>query len=323
MGASEAAALRAVHPQPRVADPARPLAALGALRAAQRRREPVVIAYPTDGTVRSPTALLVLAAAAVAGRSRVRWHLHEYSIFSELRIVLDVLLLVSGGVVVVSTPSEAAAVRRARRGWVGRRCRVHALPPANGTPFGAPPDTGPVQPPVVGVFGTARADKALSCVEAALRALPGDLRRLETIGSGWDEVAWPADISTTFALSHRGRVPADELAGAMARWTLALAPFADGATDGRMSLRTPLACGVPTFTAVTRDDDLTLRPSHLLLDPTTAGAAALATGPEQRRAGAEDVARFERRVVAALSAALWGEGATATATASSTAGGPR
>jgi len=267
--------------------------------------------------VRSASALLVFAAAAMVGRRRVRWHLHEYSIFSELRIVLDVLLLVSGGVVVVSTPSEAAAVRRARRGWVGRRCRVHALPPANGTPFGAPPEARPAEPPVVGVFGTARADKALTRVEVALRALPGGLRRLETIGSGWDEVAWPADISTCFELSHRGRLAADELPGAMARWTLALAPFADGATDGRMSLRTPLACGVPTFTAVTRDDDLTLRPSHLLLDPATAGAAALATGPEQRRTGAEDMARFERRVVAALSVVLWDEGAT------STAGGPR
>lgn len=318
MGASEAAALRAVHPRPRVADPARPGAALRALQAARRRREPVVIAYPTRSTVRSASALLVFAAAAaLAGRRRVRWHLHEYSIFSELRIVLDVLLLVSGGVVVVSTPSEAAAVRRARRGWVGRRCRVHAVPPANGTPFGATPEAGRAEPPVVGVFGTARADKALTCIEAALRELPRDLCRLETIGSGWDEVVWPADISTCFELSHRGRVAVDELAGAIARWTLALAPFADGATDGRMSLRTPLACGVPTFTAVTRDDDLTLRPSHLLLDPATAGAAALAAGPEQRRTGAEEVARFERRVVAALSVGLWDEGAT------STAGGPR
>lgn len=326
VGASEAAALVAVDPRPHAVDPRRVGASRRALLRARRQRQVVVVTYPTRSTVRSVAATATLVLASVLARGRIRWHLHEYAIFGERRALIDLLLVVGGGRVVVSTRTEADALGRSRGGRVARRVDVRIIPPANGTPAGdvAPPDppapassSAPAEPPIVGLFGTARADKGLAVVADALRALAGTGVQVETVGSGWEEAPWPPGILDDHDIRHHGRLPTARLASVMTRWTLALAPFADGATDGRMSLRTPLACGVPTFTAVRRDDDLTLRPSHLLLDPATAGAAALAAGPEQRRTGAEEVARFERRVVAALSVGLWDEGATATA------GGPR
>jgi glycosyltransferase involved in cell wall biosynthesis len=299
VGASEAAALEAVTPRPATADPRRPVAAL---RAVLRARGPVVVAYPTRSTVSSLRATATLALAAVLARGRLRWHLHEYAVFDGRRALLDLLLVVGGGRVVVSTETEADTVRRSRGGRIAHRVSVRVLPPANGTaprPAGDEP-APPAEPPVVGLFGRARADKGLDVAVTALRSLPGDGGiRVETVGEGWDEAPWPAG---TPEIAHHGRVPTADLAPLISRWTLAIAPFADGATDGRMSLRTPLACGVPTLTTVTRPSDLTLRPPHLLLDPTVALAAA---GTADRAAGAAAVARFEADTVARLAAELW------------------
>jgi hypothetical protein len=307
VGASEAAALEAVDPRPATVDPRRVGASVRAVVRARRAGRPVVVAYPTRSTVGSRRATATLALAAVAGRGRLRWHLHEYTIFGGRRALLDLLLVIGGGRVVVSTESEADALRRSRGGRVARRVAVRVLPPANGTSLRAV-EGPPADPPVVGLFGTARADKGLDVAVTALRALhdaaPAGALRVETVGEGWDEAPWPADVAA-LPLTHHGRVPTPELAPLLSRWSLAIAPFAAGATDGRMSLRTPLTCGVPTLTTLDRPADLTLRPSHLLLDPVTAGARALATGPAERVAGAAGVARFEADAVRRLADALW------------------
>ncbi len=298
VGASEAAALHAVDPRPETVDPRRVGATVRATRRARDRGAPIVVAYPTRSTVRSLRSTVALALVALLGRGRLRWHLHEYSIFGERRALLDLLLVVGGGRVVVSTGTEADAVRRSRGGRVARRIDLRVLPPANGTPLRAA-EQAPADPPVVGLFGTARDDKGVAAAVAALRGR-ADVR-VETVGEGWSDQRWPG--ATT--VRHHGRVATAELAPLLGRWTLAVAPFAEGATDGRMSLRTPLACGVPTLTTVARPDDLTLRPPHLLLDPATAVADALTTTPEDRAEGAAAVARFEADVVARLAEELW------------------
>jgi hypothetical protein len=297
VGASEAAALDAVDPRPTTVDPRRIGATVRAALRARRAERPIVVAYPTRSTVRSLRATVALGLVALLGRGRLRWHLHEYAIFGERRALLDLLLVVGGGRVVVSTGTEADAVRRSRRGRIARRVDVRVLPPANGTPLrGA--EQAPAHPAVVGLFGTARDDKGVATAVAALQGRAGI--RVETVGEGWSDQRWPGATAT-----HHGRVPTADLAPLLGRWTLAVAPFAEGATDGRMSLRTPLACGVPTLTTVARPDDLTLRPPHLLLDPATAVADALAVTPEARAEGAAAVARFEADVVARLAEELW------------------
>ena len=301
VGASEAAALATVDPRPATVDPRRVGATVRAVLRARRAGGAVVVAYPTRSTVRSPRATASLALVAVLGRGRLRWHLHEYAVFRGRRALLDLLLAVGGGRVVVSTETEADALRRSRDGRIARRVAVRVLPPANGTPLGAL-DAPPADPPVVGLFGTARSDKGLDVAAAALQALPPGTARVETVGEGWDRAPWP---DGTPEITHRGRVPTPDLAPLLSRWALAIAPFAEGATDGRMSLRTPLACGVPTLTTVARPADLTLRPPHLLLDPTTAVAEALATDGRARAEGAVAVARFEAETVQKLKDALW------------------
>lgn len=310
VGASEAAARRPVALAVVAVDPTRVRAARDRLRDARREGRPVVVTFPTRSTVRSPRALAVMATAA--GAADVRWHLHEYSIFGERRVVLDSLLRRSRGTVVVSTEGEADALRAARGGRVAARCRIEVVPPANGTPALAAP-VAPADPPVVGVFGTARADKGPAFLVDALRALPAAFATVETVGRGWDAVPWPDDVRARFALRHHGWQEAGAAAAVMGPWTLAVAPFVGGATDGRMSLRTPLALGVPTLTHVERPADLTLRPRHLLLDPATAGPAALGCDRAARRAGADEVARFEADAVAALGRVLWPEAVAAAA----------
>jgi len=300
VGASEAAALAAVDPRPATVDPRHVGATVRALHRARRGDAPVVVAYPTRSTVSSVAATIGLALTAVLGRRRLRWHLHEYAIFGGRRALLDLLLVVGGGRVVVSTTTEAEALRRSRGGRVARRVDVRVVPPANGTPLPAAEDP-PADPPVVGLFGTARDDKGLGVAVEALASVPDGVR-IETVGEGWDRAGWPGHLPP---VAHHGRVPTADLGRIVSRWSLAIAPFAQGATDGRMSLRTPLACGVPTLTTVARPADLTLRPVHLLLDPATAVPRGLATDAGTRAQGAAEVLGFEARTVQDLREALW------------------
>jgi hypothetical protein len=99
---------------------------------------------------------------------------------------------------------------------------------------------------------------------------------------------------------RHGHVPAAELPRVFAGWGLAVAPFWEGAHDGRLSLRTPLAHGVPTLTRPGSEGALTLRPPHLLFDPTD-----VPDFDDQARAqGAAAVAEFEAEVTERLLRAL-------------------
>jgi hypothetical protein len=289
-------------------------AAIGAWRFAQRARQAAraggicVAVYPTRSTVyRWSLPLRLLTLWWTFGRGRLRLHLHE---FQHLRRMLRwpvAALLPLTHRVVVSSDSERRAVAAAWRGAVGRWCEVVVAPPTNGT---AAPE-GPALRPVsrsgtVGVFGMRRDDKPLPWLVGALGALDPSFRRLELAGGGWEGQPWPPSIRARFDVRALGHVDPEHLAAVFAGWDLALAPFSWPAHDGRMSLRTPLAYGVPTLTVGPPGPDLTLRPRHLALtppsDPTAAALELLSVDAE---AGAEEVAAFERHAAQRLLAALF------------------
>lgn len=299
VGSSEAAWC-ARHPEIAVVDPLDTGAALRHLWRVRRSARAVIVAHPTCSTVKAPAAYAVHLAAAAIFRRRVRWHLHEYAVFREIRWVLDALLWLSGGCVVVSTATDAAAVRPAVR----RRCDVRVVPPANGSSLSACPPAVLADPPVVGVFGRARTDKGMGLLLGWLEQLPEPFAVLETVGDGWESMPWTGAVSERYTVRHRGLVADADVGEVLARWTLAFAPFEDGATDGRMSLRTPLSAGVPTVTAVSAPDDLTLQVPHLWTDPIAGAHAALAFDGDARRDAAAQVEAFERDVRDRLDAAL-------------------
>lgn len=299
VGSSEAAWC-ARHAEVAVVDPLDAQAALRHLWRARRSAPVVIVAHPTRSTVKVPTAYAVYLAAAAIFRRRMRWHLHEYAVFREIRWVLDALMWLSGGTVVVSTATDAAAVGPAVR----RRCDVRIVPPANGSSLSASSQGALADPPVVGVFGRARTNKGMSLLLRWLEQVPEPFAVLETVGDGWESMPWSGAVSERYTIRHRGLVSDDEVGDIVAAWTLALAPFEDGATDGRMSVRTPLSAGVPTVTEIAAPDDLTLEVPHLWTDPIAGGRAALAFDGHARRDAAAQVEAFEHDVRDRLDAAL-------------------
>ena len=253
-----------------IIDPCGPVpAAIRAVRTARNHGRGAVVAFPTRSSVRSARAIAVITVVALLlRRNGVRFHLHEYRVFDEIRAVLDRIMVRTASDIVVSTQTEAEVLRSALAGRVAAHAQIHVVPPANGT---APTPEHPVlepqasQPATIGIFGTARANKDLEWAVAQLRELEG-FGRLELAGAGWEVVSWPEDIGRRYEILPLGSVDASQLAATFARWGLALAPLDGGAHDGRMSLRTPLAHGVPTIAAAGVTGDLTFRPAHLHLD---------------------------------------------------------
>jgi hypothetical protein len=137
-------------------------------------------------------------------------------------------------------------------------------------------------------------------IGTALAALPPGITRLELAGSGWDDTESPPVRADVVRLGH---VPDAELARLFARWDVALAPFADGPHDGRLSLRTPLAHGVPTVTSPPTPGALTLAVAHLhvLRGATVEPPLDLDV---DRHAAAAAVAEFEADARGRLRAAL-------------------
>lgn len=274
-----------------------------------------VFEYPTRSTVyrRSllPRAVLLWL---VFGRSRLRLHLHEYKNLRRMLKWPVTLGLPLASRVVVSGASESAAVASALRGLVSRTCEVVIAPPTNGT---APDDaqvaqllrrTGPRTPTgAVGVFGMRRDDKQIAWLVEVLSGLPGDLRTLVFAGAGWEDQELPAAVTARFEVVRLGHVPAESLPAILDGWDLAVAPFDNPAHDGRMSLRTTLAYGVPTITVGPPGPDLSLRPSHLrFTPPDDPGAAAEGLREADRAEGAAAVARFEDQAAVRLEEALFG-----------------
>ena len=277
-------------------------------RVAAASGAPCAAVYPTRTTVYNadlPLRLLVLR--VLFGRRRLRLHLHEFErLRRKLRYPATLALLLPGRIV-VSSESEATAVRAALHGWIGRHREVVVCPPTNGTAPAADAVAaalvpGPDRTRTVGVFGMRRADKGVDWLVDVLTRLDRRFDRLVLAGDGWDE-QWPAAVRDRYEIEVRGHVDGDDLPELFGGWGVAVAPLWAPAHDGRMSLRTPLAYGVPTLT-VGPAPDLTLAPDHLLVvPPTDPGRIPVDI---DRRAGAQQVANFERAVAARLVAALFG-----------------
>ncbi len=156
-----------------------------------------------------------------------------------------------------------------------------------------------------GVFGTLRPDKGAEWLDAVLEQLPAGIDRLAVAGRGWEDHAFSRAVRERYEVQLLGHIPRDELAGVFASWGIAVAPTTHPAHDGRMSVRTPLAFGVPTVATGPRDADLTLAPDHLVLSP-PADVAHVDVSAFDRVAGAAQVAAFEEATVDALVDALFG-----------------
>jgi hypothetical protein len=315
---SERALFEDLSPPPQVVDPNHVGAAVRAVWRARRAGDPVVITYPTRSTVVRWRPLLTFAAAALLQRRRaLHVHLHEYRVFRQVRWALDVILALGAPQVVVSSRSEAEAVAR---GLAGRLGRVHpvVIPPVSAV---TPTTTGhdaveAAGSGVAGVFGFAGPAKGVELVTEVVRHLPAHFHRLELVGRGWDAVDWPAEVTDRLAVAVLGFVPTTDVGAVFAGWELAIAPFSDGASDGRMSLRVPLAHGIPTLTEAGRPEDLTLAPGHLVVvDGSIAAAvdrAVARAGDRSARAeGLREVEAFEQRLRHGLREALVATGSAA------------
>lgn len=269
----------------------------------------LVIVYPTASTYLRPACFVRALLAAVRFRRRwVRTHLHEYHRYGRRhRPFVAVLAWLGRDGVVVSSPVERGALQGRWPALLTRRRTIHAIPPANGSAPTEPPPPDRERTGTAGVFGMPRPDKDVAWIGRAFAALPPGIIRLELAGSGWDDTEAPTLGAEVVRLGH---VPDADLACLFARWDVALAPFADGPHDGRLSLRTPLAHGVPTVTSPPAAGALTLALPHLHLvrGPTIEPPLDLDV---DRHAAAAAVAEFEADARSRLRAALLDEpGAT-------------
>ncbi|MDP1806721.1 MAG: glycosyltransferase, partial [Acidimicrobiales bacterium] len=172
--------------------------------------------------------------------------------------------------VVVSSPQEAEALRARYRGAAARRAEVRVVPPANpSAPRAEVAERSGASGPsgrTIGVHGQYRPDKGIDWLLSVLARIDDRYDRLVIVGRGWEAAPWPRSVLDRFEVSVVGQADRAELHDWFARWDLALAPFDGPPTDGRLSLRTPLAHGVPTLTRGPRPAGLRLDAEHLLFD---------------------------------------------------------
>lgn len=280
------------------------------LRAALAGARGAVVAYPTLRTVEDLGLVprLLLLRVSLGRRRPLRLHLHEFErLRRRHRLGVAVLTGLLVDRVVVSSDREAEALRGRYRGWAGRR-EVVVAPPANGSAPPSPP--GSHDPPpahrTVGVVGQLRPDKGESWLLDLLARLDPRYDRLEVVGRDWDLDAWPAPLRDRWAVVGHGQVPQAALAAVLGRWDLAVAPFEEPPHDGRLSLRTPLAHGVPTLTRGPRPDHLQLAARHLLLDTDVDVASLPDLDAAARAGGAAEVAALEATWRTRLAHVLFG-----------------
>ena len=311
VGSSEPIAASLAPAEVRVVDPTggSPGAVRRALRDGLRGAQGAVVAYPTLGTVERVALVPVLVGLRIAlGRHRwLRLHLHEFErLRRRHRVAVAVLTGLLFDRVVVSSEREAAALRTRYRGWAGRR-EVVVVPPAGGSA----PATAPVvhDPPptlrTVGIVGQRRPDKGESWLLDVLGRLDARYGRVEVVGRDWDLDAWPAALRDRYEVIGHGQLPAADLAGVLAGWDLAIAPFEEPPHDGRLSLRTPLAHGVPVLTRGPRPEHLRLAAPHLLFDDEVDLARLPDHDAAARAAGAAEVAALEAAWRARLAEVLF------------------
>lgn len=281
------------------------------LRAEAADAAGALLVFPTVTQVGRPDLLLKALVVRRALRGGwVRMHLHEFDrLDRRQRLAVAVVAATVVDRLVVSSAQEALALRRRYRGLAARRAELVVVPPANPS---APSD-GPIQrsaPPALGrtlgVHGQYRPDKGIDWLLAVLRRIDHRYDRLVVVGRGWEAAPWPRSILGRFAISVVGQADRAELADWFARWDLALAPFDGPPTDGRLSLRTPLAHGVPTLTRGPRPVGLRLDPPHLLFDDEVDLTRLPDLDDATCREGQEQVAALEVAVRAELVDALFG-----------------
>jgi glycosyltransferase involved in cell wall biosynthesis len=297
VGSSEAALVPLVHGEVRAIDPT-----AGSLRDFRRSLRAdaagaagVVLAYPTNSQVERIALVPRLLVVRWTMRRRwVRLHLHEFDrLRRRLRIPVALMTGIVADRVVVSSQREADALRTSYRGWAAR-AEIVVAPPANGQ--APPPGVGTApRPGVVGVVGQLRPDKGLAWLLDLLGRLDPAFDQLEVVGRGWDAVRWPDAVAERFTITLHGEVDEDDLTDRIAGWELALAPYDEPPHDGRLSLRTPLAHGIPTLTRGPRPPDLQLTAPHLLFDDEVDVTALRLPAGEQRPALAAGIAALEQR----------------------------
>jgi glycosyltransferase involved in cell wall biosynthesis len=312
VGSSEPVVADLAPREVRAVDPT--VGSLGDFRRRLRREldgaDGAVVAYPTLQQVERLALIprLLLLHHALGRRRWLRVHLHEFeNLRRRHRVGVAVLVGLVADRAVVSSEREADALRTRYRGWAGRR-EVVVVPPANGSaPASAP--TSHDSPPagrVVGIVGQLRPDKGLPWLLDVLGRLDGRWTCVEVVGRDWDLRSWPDALRERYELVELGQVPAQELAAVVEAWDLAIAPFEEPPTDGRLSLRTPLAHGVPTLTRGPRPSGLQLAAPHLLFDDEVDVARLPEVDAAARRAGVAAIAQQEATWRADLAAALFG-----------------
>jgi hypothetical protein len=112
------------------------------------------------------------------------------------------------------------------------------------------------------------------------------------VGRGWEACA---EISgADLPVELLGHIPGDAIGPTITQWAAAIAPTRTGASDGRMSIRTPLAHGVPTL--VSKPDDpseLTLEFPHLVVEQVEGLVAASTQDAPTRHRWSRVVEEFE------------------------------
>lgn len=281
-----------------VVDPRELGSALRVLRRPVHSASPIYF-YPTVHGRCSFRALLLLIALAGRGH-RTSLHLHEFRRLHPLhRVFVIAALLACRGRVVVSTATEERYVRR----WFPRRLVSVVPTPVAGVPIQVPTTRVADSPRVVGIFGIPRVDKGLHKFWHLLEELPPV--DVELVGAGWKNITVPVPVATRHRVRALGFVPHEALEQVIGRWALAVAPFSDGATDSKGSLRTPCAYGVPVVTTLSAPaDDLTFRPP--LLGDFSAAAVLLASSETSRHEQAVYTNLYEARCRRALTLALCG-----------------
>lgn len=267
--------------EPVVIDPR--LGIRSAWRPLARKTLPLAVVYPTRSGRGSVRTIMLLISLRLAKR-RVSAHIHEFRRLRWLhRTYVRLLIGCCTGVVVVSTRSEAK--------YVASRTGRHAAvcpTPSGGVNLLAVRQSEPRsvdRQPTIGVFGMPRRDKALDTLWAILEAqsaIHGS--RIEFVGSGWTAQLIPERVGRLFDVRVFGAVEDGRIAMVLGKWSAAVAPASDGATDGRSSVRVPCCYGVPVVTMMPHVfEDLTFRPNGLF-DIRTASLQAAGACVESARA---------------------------------------
>ena len=253
-------------------------------RVSALRPDAILMAYPTLAFDRKLGPILFSLLQRIAPMIVL---VHEFKHVHPLRRLTISALVARAALVVVTTEAEKASLL-GWNPWLARRIAINPIPST------IPPREWLPSPECeIVMFGQFRPDKGiegfLTCCDMLAKAKP-DLR-FRIIGS---ETPRFADYAVRIRREAAERNVAilenltnDAVADSLARATVALLPFPDGATERRSSLIAALGCGVPVVTTTGENTpkslDLAMAPAddyaqlvHHTLDYSTDQASRLA-----------------------------------------------